>query len=289
MALGRPLHVFSARKGLTPIAVFSTTVPGATLVRNLSLAKALLPRNAGVLGVRFVAKVHNPNLGLHVFVLIGGAPGDHVGVASEEAVMTAEGLNTSPRLLVDISTLYAGGRPVEYLKLFAYYTSGGTGGIPNFDMQTMMFSGDTNPVRDALVVVPSTAPNEVGIDIDCVTDIDPQLSLAYGIRNLGNALLRRLITPRGSLLYDPDYGLDLRAYLNAGLSDGEVTGLAGAVALELEKDERVASAEASMTFIRQAGALRIRCKVDTVDLGSMTMLLQIGQVTATVLDTSVAA
>ena len=160
MTLGRPLHVLSARKGVSAIAIFTTDAPGATLVRSLSLANGLLPKNSGVLGVRFIGKLHNPNLGLHVFVVIGGGPTDHTGVASAEGVLTAEGLNTSPRLLVDISGLYAGGRTVEYVKLFAYGITGGTGGIPNFDMQTMMFSGDAPPLRDPLIVVPSTASEQ---------------------------------------------------------------------------------------------------------------------------------
>lgn len=287
MALGRPLHVFSARKGLIPRSIFSTDAPGATLIENLSLSLPFLPKNAGHLGVRFVAKIHNPNLGVHVFVTIGGNPADHTGVASPEAVMTLEGLNTSPRLDVDISTLFAGGRTVEYLKLWAYATSGGTGGLPNVDIQTMMFSGDPAPTREPLIIVPSTAPAQAGVDIDCVADVTPQFLLASGIRNLANALLRRLTTPRGGLFYDADYGLDLRDYLNAGLTDGEIGALAGAVGLELEKDERVAAAEVSLSYA--AGSLRIRCRVSTVDLGDMSFLLQVGQVSSSVLDLSVVA
>ncbi len=290
MANGRPLFVWAARKGSIAISIFSTNAPGATLVETLSLAKPLVPKSQhGVLGVRFISKVHNPNLGVHLFVTVGGGPSDHTGTASPEAVLTNEGLNTSPRLEVDISSLYASGRTVEYVKLWAYAATGGGGGLPSLDLQTLMLSGDPAPSRAPLIVVPSTAPNEVGVDVDCVTDVSPQFSLAYGIRNLANALLRRLITPRGSLFYDPDYGLDLREYLNAALTDGEVGALAAAVGLELEKDERVASAQVAMTYIRSAGSLRLRCQVTVVDVGDMSMLLSISQTSAAVLDLSLAA
>jgi len=125
-----------------------------------------------------------------------------------------------------------------------------------------------------------------GVDLDCVTDISPQGSLARGIRNLANALLRRLITPRGGLFYDPDYGFDLRDYLSAGLTDAELQALSATVALELEKDERVKSALVTQLFIAAERRLQIRCIVTTQDptAAPFALVLAIGAVTSEILD-----
>jgi len=286
MALGRPLFTVTAFQNEYPLSIFATSAPG-TMVFSFALNKNFLPKHdiTGKLGVRISAKINHPNLGMHTYVRIGGTQTGADGIASPEGLMTLQGLNSTGRLEVDISSLYSG-RDTEWCKLFTYADSGGSGGLPNIDTQTIIISGDEPPQRPPLIVVPSTAPNEVGVDIDCITDITPQFKLAYGLRNLANALLRRLITPRGGLFYDPDYGLDLRDYLNAGLTDGQIVNLAGAVGLELEKDERVSSAEVAMTFTPSSMTLRLRCKVEVVDVGQMSLLLEIGQVTAAVLDAS---
>lgn len=102
------------------------------------------------------------------------------------------------------------------------------------------------PVPDSLVApAPSLAlggQSDVGQDIACITDVGATLSLARGIRNIGNAIARRLITPRGGLFYDPNYGLDVRAYLNAGFTASVRAQIQSDVASEVSKDPRVEGA-----------------------------------------------
>jgi phage baseplate assembly protein W len=256
---GRPLFVFSARANAYPVSIFSTTAGAATLAVAIALAKPLVPRNAsGKIGIRFLGKVHNPNLGVHVFAIVGGGTANHTGVASPEAVMTLEGLNTSPRLEVDISGLYAAGRTVEYVKLFTYATTGGGGGLPSLDIQTMMFSGDPGPP-----VGPDTTPDptvrERGDDLDVRTDVSrTSFSLAAGVRNIGNALARRLITPRGGLLYDPSYGTDIRAYMNAGFTPSKLAQLASEIEAEVLKDSRVATAVVAVQTTGSSMTISVR-------------------------------
>lgn len=63
------------------------------------------------------------------------------------------------------------------------------------------------------------------------------------------ALLRRLITPRGTLVGDPDYGTDVRQWINDDIDDAEAARIGAAIAAELGKDERVRSASATTTFV----------------------------------------
>src|SRR5690606_6969920 len=45
-------------------------------------------------------------------------------------------------------------------------------------------------------------------------DLDPSFGLVSGRRALAQAILARLDTPQGALWYDPDYGRDLKRWLN---------------------------------------------------------------------------
>jgi hypothetical protein len=123
----------------------------------------------------------------------------------------------------------------------------------------------------------------LGVDIACMTDVDMALSLAAGVRNLGFALARRLITPRGGLFYDPDYGLDVRDYLGAGLSDAELQALTGAVQLELEKDERVESCSVAAVFNVANNRLSLTCAVTTEDAVAFGLVLSISSLTVELL------
>ena len=62
-----------------------------------------------------------------------------------------------------------------------------------------------------------------------------------GTRNLIDALRRRLETPRGGLFYDPDYGFDLRQYVQAAMDAALQFELESFIETECLKDERVAS------------------------------------------------
>lgn len=62
-----------------------------------------------------------------------------------------------------------------------------------------------------------------------------------GIPNLIDALRRRLNTPRGALFYDPDYGFDLRQYVQAAFDVALQFEFESFIETECLKDERVDS------------------------------------------------
>lgn len=90
----------------------------------------------------------------------------------------------------------------------------------------------------------ATFPNASGtIDAtDALDDVDP-LSVAA----IGQALLRRLVTKRGTLPDDPNYGIDVRAYCNAGVPVQRLRDISGQVQLELSKDDRVSTCTVAVT------------------------------------------
>jgi hypothetical protein len=99
-----------------------------------------------------------------------------------------------------------------------------------------------------IVAVP-TGPLGYGTDLSCVTDLDPLLVEVdpNSPAAIVEAVIRRFTTPRGSLIDDPDYGLDIRSVLNRGMTQRDLRALAGALRGEAQKDDRVALADVQLT------------------------------------------
>lgn len=111
-------------------------------------------------------------------------------------------------------------------------------------------------------------------------DIDPYFAPVSGWRGLAQALGRRLVTPRGSLLEDAAYGFDLRSRLYSALTPTDLATLAGFVARELEGDERVESA--SVTVAYASGRITVRAIIETGD-GTFRLVLAVSSVTTEIL------
>jgi hypothetical protein len=101
-----------------------------------------------------------------------------------------------------------------------------------------------------------------GTDLSCVLDLTTDLREvdAMTARAIGEAIVRRLITPRGALLDDGAYGTDVRGKLNTPMAQQDVTRLEIQVRGEALKDDRVAEATATV-IIPAARQLRISLAV----------------------------
>lgn len=108
-------------------------------------------------------------------------------------------------------------------------------------------------------------------------DADENFSEVSGRDLLAEALLRRLVTTRGTLLGCPDYGTDVRDWINDDLDNARVAQLSAAISAELSKDERVRTATATSTFandvltstitiVDAAGPFKLTVAIDQVSL-----------------------
>lgn len=133
----------------------------------------------------------------------------------------------------------------------------------------------------ALTPVVSTPvdPLGYGSDLLCVDDLAEDMAeidgtTADGARAiLGQDLYHRLITARGTLPDDRDYGLGIHQYLNAPTDISDLHALAGRIRLELEKDDRVDDIAATVNF--DGGSLSVRVQVTPADpaLGTFDLIL----------------
>lgn len=99
-----------------------------------------------------------------------------------------------------------------------------------------------------------TPPSQVNYGYDIamgptLQDLSPDMSEIGGRTLLAQACIRRLITYRGTLIDDPNYGTDVRLYLNSDIDTRLLGQIASAVDAELEKDERVLRSRTTATFI----------------------------------------
>jgi len=77
--------------------------------------------------------------------------------------------------------------------------------------------------------------------------------LVTGKDLLAQALYRRLITPRGTLATDPNYGLDVASYLGA-MGDVALAALPSLIEAELRKDDRVQTVVVTPSITRASDA-----------------------------------
>lgn len=132
-------------------------------------------------------------------------------------------------------------------------------------------------------VVAPLSPFAYGVDLSCVSDVTSDLAEVgpSSVVAIGEALLRRLTTQRGSLPDDAGYGIDVNSYCNMGMSTQDVRDLGSKIRSEVTKDDRVDDAVVTVGN-PVSSQLSISIQVTPVDptLGVFTLTLSVvdGQV-----------
>ena len=126
----------------------------------------------------------------------------------------------------------------------------------------------------------------LGIDLGCVfasnsADLDPTGIEVSGRTCLAQAIARRLLTPRGRLLDDPNYGFDVAGYMGDDLSTSDLAQIRAGIENECVKDERVEGATAELTLAAN-GTLLINVTLSDAD-GPFTLVLAVSAVSVSIL------
>jgi hypothetical protein len=93
-----------------------------------------------------------------------------------------------------------------------------------------------------------TAPFGYGSDLSCIEDLTDDMEELdpFSVRGIGEAVIRRLITQRGTLQDDPEYGHDVREYLNRGMTTADIGDAQTTIRNEIAKDDRVADSSVTL-------------------------------------------
>lgn len=123
------------------------------------------------------------------------------------------------------------------------------------------------------------APHAYGTDLDCSTDLTPDMRLVdpSSRKAIAQAIIRRLSTPRGGLPMSPEYGLDVRGMLNTGLLARDLAGIAGRVRLEIVQDDRIDTADVRGEYSHETSTLDLTIWVTPVDrsLGAFSLVVAV--------------
>jgi hypothetical protein len=122
----------------------------------------------------------------------------------------------------------------------------------------MSFLLDQIALRVAVLVPITPAPTGdlgFGSDLSCVDDITSDAAELSGSDPLlvAQAAYRRLITARGALPDDADYGLDVRGMFGKALTRQAQIEIPGRVRAELEKDDRIVPETLQITITPTGG------------------------------------
>jgi hypothetical protein len=94
--------------------------------------------------------------------------------------------------------------------------------------------------------------------------------------------LRRIASPRGTLIDDPDYGSDVTRYCNDDIDPRDVGSIAAEMDAEFVKDERVKSSTTTAT-LDDEGGLTTNSEIEDL-FGPFSLVLSISKVTVKVLE-----
>lgn len=118
-----------------------------------------------------------------------------------------------------------------------------------------------------------------GTDISVIPDLN--FGLKSGLANLIEALIRRLTTPLGGLFYDPEYGLDLREFVQQSWNRATKFELEIRAVAQCEQDERVLAAEVEATQI-DLERIQVKVRGETAE-EPFTLILAVSKVSVEVL------
>jgi hypothetical protein len=113
-----------------------------------------------------------------------------------------------------------------------------------------------------------------------IFDLASNSAIVSGRQCLAEAIARRLVTTRGTLIDDPDYGFDLRGYVNDDIDARGLALIGAGVEAECLKDERVIAATAAVSLV--AGVLVVAVSI-TDAKGPVKLVLSVSQVTVSIL------
>jgi phage baseplate assembly protein W len=123
----------------------------------------------------------------------------------------------------------------------------------------------------------ANANTNLGSCWSCVSDITSPAIMVSGNLAVSQAIARRLQTPRGNLIDDPNYGTDLTAYLLDDITPGQLNAIQTAVNQECLKDQRVTAASSTVQLI---GTVLIVSIALQAGAGPFSLVLSVSQVAA---------
>lgn len=124
---------------------------------------------------------------------------------------------------------------------------------------------------------------DFGRDWSCATDLDGTGRMVQGFDLLAQALVRRLITPRGALLRHPTYGAGILGMIDDVMDARGASRIAALIDAQFRQDQRVQRSTTQATY---AGGKVTTTTIVTTAAGPFSLVLSISNVTIDILRAS---
>lgn len=128
-------------------------------------------------------------------------------------------------------------------------------------------------------VLAADLAGEYGFDVLTIPDLDGTMTPRQDAVVVADAIARRLITPLGKLLDHPNYGFDLRDFLNDELDRTTLQTIRAGVEAQAEQDERVFNATAVVKFDPNTETLSVSMQCEGAE-GPFNFVLAVTELTA---------
>ena len=123
---------------------------------------------------------------------------------------------------------------------------------------------------------------DFGADVLVFPGLDESMTPVADGRVLGEAIARRFLTPKGSLPFHPDYGIDIRDYLNDAMTRTRLFAIKAEMEIEARGDERVNEANIDVSFDAVTKALTAKISLVTEE-GPYSLTLLVSQLSIQIL------
>jgi hypothetical protein len=126
---------------------------------------------------------------------------------------------------------------------------------------------------------------DLGTDVSCFPDYDPQGLLVSGLVALCQRIARRLTNPRGAWSWAPNECTDVRAYMNEAITNDRIGQIKSDIEREALREEAVQTANADVSFNAAASTLTIHLTGTSNQLGPFNFVLAVTAVSLAILKT----
>lgn len=125
----------------------------------------------------------------------------------------------------------------------------------------------------------TTEPVDFGFDILALPDLDVSFTPRRDVAMLADAFARRLFTPRGRLWAHPNYGFDVRDYLNDTMTRDTLQQIKAGCEAQAEQDERFFATSTRVAYDARREALYIQILLQT-EAGPFSLVMNVTSLTA---------
>lgn len=124
--------------------------------------------------------------------------------------------------------------------------------------------------------------SDFGFDIVVFPTLDMTWTPRRDAVALADAFLRRLFTPRGRLWAHPNYGFDIRDYLNDEINRDTLNAIKAGCEAQAEQEERIFAARARVSYDLATEKIQVSVGLESA-AGPFSLVLSVASLTTDIL------